>query len=203
LASDCRDIERSTPSRAAEGFGSAEDMQSSRFRHPGARLASALRRLATDQSAVAAVEFATVSPFLIAIVLVSVMTGVIYMARSQLDSATQTGARAVMVGTATNTTQLRSAICGAIGGFFNCPTLMINLNTYSSLSAMSTSTPSLTYSGAGAVSNTWGTSFGSPGSIMVLQVMYQFPMIGTSLFNLATQANGTDLLVSTAVFINE
>jgi Flp pilus assembly protein TadG len=178
-------------------------MQSSSFRRPGARLARALRRLASDQSAVAAVEFATISPFLIAIVMVSVMTGVIFMARSQLDSATQTGARAVMVGTATTSAQLRTAMCGAIGGFFNCSSLLINLNTYNSLSAMSTSTPTLTYNGTGAVSNSWNANFGSAGSIMVLQVMYQFPMIGTSLFNFATQANGTDLLISTAVFINE
>jgi hypothetical protein len=107
------------------------------------------------------------------------------------------------VGTATTSTQLRTAMCGAIGGFFNCNNLMVNLNTYNSLSSMSTTTPTLSYNGSGAVSNTWAANFGSTGSIMVLQVMYQFPMIGTSLFNFATQNNGTDLLVSTAVFINE
>jgi Flp pilus assembly protein TadG len=203
LASDCRDIERSIRPARQKASDRLKDMQNSSFHRTGARLARALRRLATDQSAVAAVEFATISPFLIAIVMISVMTGVIYMARSQLDSATQTGARAVMVGTATSKTQLQSAICGAIGGFFNCGTLMINLSTYNSLSSMSTSTPTLTYNGAGAVSNNWNANFGSAGSIMVLQVMYQFPMIGTSLFNFATQANGTDLLTSTAVFINE
>ncbi len=190
---------------AEEGFGSAEDMQKSIFRRPGARLARVSRRFALDQSATAAVEFAAVSPFLIAIVLVSVMTGVIYMARSQLDAATQIGARAAMVAPtgAMTTTALKTAICNAIGGFFNCSSLMVSIKTYSSLSTMSTTTPTLTYNGAGAVSNTWGTNFGSAGSIMVLQVMYQFPMVGTSLFNLATQANGTDLLISTAVFINE
>ena len=188
---------------ARQGFGSAEGMQNSIFRRSRARLARALHRFANDQSAVAAVEFAAISPFLIAIVLVSVMTGVIYMARSQLDAATETGARAVMVGTATTTAQLKSAICGEIGGFFNCNSLMINLNTYNSLSGMSTTTPALTYNGTGAVTNNWSSNFGGTGSIMVLQVMYQFPMVGTSLFNFATQANGTDLLISTAVFINE
>ncbi len=178
-------------------------MSSAGFGGPGSRARRALARFAADRSATAAIEFATVSPFFISIVLVSVMTGVIYMARSQLDTATQTGARAVMVGTATSSTQLQSAICNAIGGFFNCNNLMINLNQYSSLGAMQTTTPTLTYNDAGSVSNSWSTTFGGTGSIMVLQVMYQFPMIGTSLFNFATQANGTDLLISTAVFINE
>jgi Flp pilus assembly protein TadG len=178
-------------------------MQISIFRRSRARLARALRRLATDQSAVAAVEFAAISPFLISIVLVSVMTGVIYMARSQLDAATETGARAAMVGNATTKAALQTAICNEIGGFFNCPSLMINLNVYTSLAGMTTTTPVLTYNGAGAVTNSWNSNFGGTGSIMVLQVMYQFPMIGMNLFNLATQSNGTDLLISTAVYINE
>ena len=84
---------------------------------------------------------------------------------------------------------------------------MISINSYASFSALQTangtSTPTLNYNGSGAVSNTWSANFGTPGSIMVLQVMYQFPMIGASLFNFGTQANGTDLLISTAVFINE
>jgi len=184
-------------------------MQSSIFRRSRARLARAVCRFTIDQSAVAAVEFAAISPFFIAIVLVSVMTGVIYMARSQLDAATEIGARAAMVApTGTMTIgQLQTTICQAIGGFFNsssnCGGLMINITTYASLAAISTTTPTLNYGGTGAVTNTWNTNFGSTGSIMVLQVMYQFPMIGMSLFNFATQGNGSDLLVSTAVFINE
>ena len=171
------------------------------------RAANALSRFLRHEGAAAAVEFAFVSPLVIALLVVSVMTGIIYMARSQLDIATQVGARAVMVGSATSSSQLNSAICGAIGGFFNCGSLMVNLNAYTGngadLSTMSTSTPSLTYNGAGGVSNVWSVNFGAPHNIMVLQVMYQFPMVGTRLFNFATQANGTDLLVSTAVFINE
>jgi len=59
------------------------------------------------------------------------------------------------------------------------------------------------YNGSGAVTNTWNTQFGSAGSIMVLQVMYQYPMNSGILFNLASQSNGSDLMISTAVFVNE
>ena len=162
-----------------------------------------LERFGGDDTAMVAVEFAMISPFFIALVLITLMTCVIYMARSQLDAATQAGARAVMVGTATNSTQLQSAICGAVGGFFTCSNMMINLNTYANLGSMDASAPTVNYDGSGGVTNNWGASFGASGSILVLQVMYQFPMIGTNLFNLATQANGTDLLISTAVFIHE
>jgi Flp pilus assembly protein TadG len=167
--------------------------------HGRARLAS----FVADERAAMAVEFAIVAPFTIALVLITLMTSIIYLARSQLDAATQVGARAAMLGTATSRAQLTSAICGAVGGLLDCSKLMVNLNTYSTLSTINTAKPTLTYDASGAVTNAWSANFGSTGSIMVLQVMYEFPMFGTSLFNLSTQANGTDLLVSTAVFINE
>jgi hypothetical protein len=68
---------------------------------------------------------------------------------------------------------------------------------------MQTSSPTLTYNGSGAVTNTWNANFGSTGSLMVLQVMYQFPVVGGPLFTFSTQSNGSNLMVSTAVFVNE
>jgi hypothetical protein len=68
---------------------------------------------------------------------------------------------------------------------------------------MQTSTPTLTYNANGSVSNAWTTNFGTAGSLMVLQVMYQFPAIQGPLFSLSTQSNGTALMISTAVFVNE
>ena len=167
------------------------------------RLGASLSRLRTDMSGATAVEFAMISPLFLAMVFVTLMVGMLYMAKSELDAATQSAARAVMTGQATTSSQLQTALCNAIGGMFTCSNLMINLNAYSSLSAMNTATPTLTYNGSGGVSNTFGSNFGSVGSIMVLQVMYQFPVIGGQLFSFATQPNGTALLVSTAVFVNE
>jgi len=165
-----------------------------------------------DDDGVAAVEFAMLSPAFIAMILVATLVAVIFMAKSELDYATQRVARLVMTRQVTTASALQTQLCNYISGIFDCTALMVNLTQYSgngnSLSpgnsaAINTTTPVLTYNASGKVSNAWNTQFGNAGSIMVLQVMYQYPMISGMLFNLATQANGSDLIVSTAVFVNE
>jgi len=54
------------------------------------------------------------------------------------------------------------------------------------------------------VTNQWSYSPGNPGDIVVVQVMYQWPVVlGPLGFNLSNVGNGNRLLVSTAVFKNE
>ena len=62
----------------------------------------------------------------------------------------------------------------------------------------------MTFNTNGTVSNTWNYSPGTPGSIVVVQVMYQWPIVlGPLNFNLSNLSNGNRLLVSTAVFKTE
>ncbi len=174
-------------------------------------LGAALHRLVAERSrrwsscarGSTAIEFATLAPLYVGPILAGFALGVVLLARAQLDQAALAGMRAVQTGNATTQSQLQTAICGAIGGLLGCSNVMINLDSYTSLAAMNTSTPTLTYNANGTVSNTWSMSFGSPGSIMVLQLMYQFPIIGGPLLEFATQSNGSLLLASTQVFIEE
>ena len=167
------------------------------------RLKSALVRYRVNDIGASAVEFAILAPFFLGIVFVTIMVGVIYMAKSELDAATQAAARAVMTGQATTSAQLQSTLCANVGGIFNCANLMTNLNSYSSLGSLNTTTPTLTFAGNGSVSNAFGANFGNVGNIMVLQVMYQMPVVAGQLFNFSNLSNGNLLLVSTAVFVNE
>jgi hypothetical protein len=81
---------------------------------------------------------------------------------------------------------------------------MINVQNYSSFASANTSTPTLTFDSSGAVTNQWAWSPGSPGDIVIVQVMYQWPvMMGPLGFNLANLANGNRLLVSTVAFKSE
>jgi len=164
------------------------------------------------EDGVAAVEFAMLSPAFLAMIMISVLVGILFTAKSELDYATQRVARLVMTRQVTSASALQSNLCNYIGGILNCSSLMVNLTQYTasgssltpgSSSAINTSTPTLTYNSGGGVSNTWNAQFGSAGSIMVLQIMYQYPMISGLMFNLASQSNGSDLLISTAVFVNE
>jgi hypothetical protein len=81
---------------------------------------------------------------------------------------------------------------------------MINVQNYNSFAAANTTTPTLTFNGNGNVSNTWNYNTGNPGDIVVVQVMYQWPVVlGPLSLNLSNLSNGNRLLVSTAVFKNE
>jgi Flp pilus assembly protein TadG len=168
------------------------------------RLSRAAERWREAESGATATEFAMLSPVFIALILGSIQAAVMFIAKSELDLATQAAAREVMTQQVTTAAQLKTALCNNIGGIFNCSNLMINMQSYSTLSSMQTATPTLTYNANGTVSNSWSTNFGAASSLMVMQVMYQFPVFGFGpLFSFATQSNGTNLMISTAVFVNE
>jgi len=158
----------------------------------------------SDDVGAVAVEFAMLSPMFIALVLVSIIVGVSFMVKSELDYTTQKVARLVMTGQVTSSSQLQTQVCNYTGGLVDCSKIMANLTSYThaQLDSINTSTPTLTYNASGAVSNTWNAQTGSAGSIEVLQLIYQFPMIGGPLFSFSS-SNGNMLMVSTAVFVNE
>ena len=57
---------------------------------------------------------------------------------------------------------------------------------------------------SGAVTNTWSYNPGNPGDIVILRLMYDWPVIGGILTpGLSNQPNGSSLMVGTAVFKNE
>jgi Flp pilus assembly protein TadG len=143
------------------------------------------------------------SPIFIAPLLAALQIGVIYLAKSELDQATNVVSRAVMTGQATSSSQVSTAFCGALTALIDCNSLMINLKTYNSLGAMQTGNPVLTFNPDGSVSNVWSQTFAGSGSIMVMQVVYQYPVIGYGMLQFTGQSNGMLPLVSTAVFVVE
>jgi len=84
---------------------------------------------------------------------------------------------------------------------------MVNVQSYgngTSFASANTSAPTITFSSNGQVTNKWQFSPGSSGDIVVLQVMYQWPVyLAPFGYNLATLSNGNRLLMATAVFRNE
>jgi len=62
----------------------------------------------------------------------------------------------------------------------------------------------LTYDGSGKVSNTWQYDPGQAGDIVVLRIMYEWPVVlGPLGFNLSNLSNGNRLIMSSAAFQNE
>ena len=172
------------------------------------RLSSVFGRLARSQRGMAAVEFALVAPIFLGMMLGILQICLIFFAKETLETLTEYAARNVL----TNQTQAAgynasqfqaNVVCPAIHGLFDCTKVMIDLQP-ATLATINTSEPNMTFDGTGKVSNTWQFNPGSAGDIMVLRVMYQWPLFTGPLgLNLANLSNGNLLIMSTAVFKNE
>jgi Flp pilus assembly protein TadG len=154
------------------------------------------------------VEFAlVVGPFL-ALLIALFQTVLVFFAERVLDETTEQASRYIMTGQAQQSNMTQSGfanyVCQNTFALFVCGNFMINVESYNSFSAASTTTPTLTFNAKGQVTNQWSYAPGNPGDIVVVQVMYQWPVVlGPLGFNLSNLGNGNRLLLSTAVFKNE
>jgi Flp pilus assembly protein TadG len=162
----------------------------------------------------AAVEFALVATPFIAMLVAILQTVLVFFAQRVLDEVTEEASRYIMTGQAqtgsVTQTGFSNYVCTSantsalVGALFTCSNIMINVQNYAAFASANTTTPTLTFNPNGTVSNTWNYSAGNAGDIVVVQVMYQWPvMLGPLSFNLSNLSNGNRLLVSTAVFKNE
>jgi Flp pilus assembly protein TadG len=151
------------------------------------------------------VEFSIIAPIIIGLLLGAIQVSLIFFANSELERVTQAAGRMALIGQAQSMTaaQFQAAACGNLAALFSCSRLMISLKPQTSCSTIATTPPTLTYDAHGNVTNSFPYNAGTFGDIMVLQVMYDFPVIGGPLFNFVSQSNGSHLLTSTAVFVNE
>jgi Flp pilus assembly protein TadG len=176
-----------------------------------ARSADRLRSfkyLARCKKGAAAVEFALVAAPFLALLVALFQTALVFFAGRVLDVTTLQASRYILTGQAQNSNMTQSGfatyVCNNTFALFNCNNFMVNVQTYSTFSSATTSAPTLTFNSKGQVSNTWSYSPGGPGDIVVVQVMYQWPVVlGPLGFNLSNLSNGNRLLMSTAVFKNE
>jgi len=167
-----------------------------------------LKRLARSDSGATAVELGLVAAPFLALLIGLFQTALVFLAGRELDAAVAQAARTIMTGQAQTLnltqSQFNNTVCQNIYALFSCSKLMVNVKTYGSFATVNTGAPTLTYNGQGQVTNAWSYTPGGPGDIVVVQVMYQWPVVLAPLgFNLSNLANGNRLLVSTAVFKNE
>jgi len=81
---------------------------------------------------------------------------------------------------------------------------MVDVQSASDFSGINTTTPTLHYDKDGNVTNSWQFDPGPAGSIVVMRVMYLFPVIGGPLdLDFSNTDGGKRLLVATQVFKSE
>jgi Flp pilus assembly protein TadG len=158
--------------------------------------------------AMAAVEFALVAAPFFALIIAILDLALLFVAQAALETAVEETARLVLTGQALSAgltqAQFQQDVCNKLPSPFVCSGVMVNLVTATSFSSSVTTAPTLTYNGSGQVTNSWQFQVGGPGSIEVMQVMYQWPIFpGPLNLNFANLSNGRYMLMATSVFRNE
>lgn len=166
------------------------------------------KRFARGNEGSAAVEFALVAVPFLALLVAIIQTMLVFFAQRLLDEVVSQASRMIQTGQAQTSgltqTQFASWVCQKTAIFFTCGDFMVNVQSYSAFSSASSATPTLTFDAHGNVTNSWNYQLGNPGDIVVVQVMYQWPvMLGPLGFNLSNLPNGNRLLVSSNIFKRE
>jgi hypothetical protein len=95
-------------------------------------------------------------------------------------------------------------VCNNSAVLFTCTGLMVDVQVASGWSSAYAGPPTLTYDTNGNVTNNWQFNPGNAGDIVVVRVMYLWPVFfGPIAFNLANQPNGSRLIMASAAFQNE
>ena len=167
-----------------------------------------------DRKGATAVEFALIAAPFLAIIAALIQTFLLFFAQSQLELAVRQSARQILTGQvqtqdasltlAQAQTAFHQIVCNNGAMLFNCAGLMVDVQVASAWSAANTGMPTLTFNAGGAVTNTWQFNPGNAGDIVVVRVMYLWPVFfGPIAFNMANQANGTRMIMASAAFQNE
>jgi Flp pilus assembly protein TadG len=161
-----------------------------------------------DDRGATAVEFALLSIPLIGVLVAALQTAIIFFYDQALQTATNTVARQLLTGSVQSQgltqSQFQTLVCNAAAGVFPCSGLMVDVESATSFSALSTTPITITYDANGNPTNSFNYSPGIQSSAVILRVMYDWPVFGGPLgLGLANQGNGTFLMVGTAVFKTE
>ncbi len=180
-------------------------MASSLKQHLARRIARSklLRRFVREQNGAATVEFALVAAPFFALLFAIIQTAIVFFAGQTLETAMADSARLIMTGQAQlqgfSQTAFKNAVCSRIYGLFDCQNnLMVDVRRYTSFSITDLSQPVKN----GQVDKNFQFDPGGPGEIVVVRMIYEWPVYVPDL-NLANLAGGKRLLMATAAFRNE
>lgn len=163
------------------------------------------RRMVRQEDGAAAVEFALVAAPFLAMVFAIIETAIVFFAGQALETAAADSARLIMTGQAQNAgfdqAKFKQAVCAKIHGLFNCNGgLAVDVKNYPSFANIPVDKPITN----GQLDNNFGYAPGGPEDIVVVRLMYQWPVYVSLLgLNLSDMAGGKRLIMSTVAFRNE
>src|SRR5262249_41031578 len=175
-------------------------------RHAWSRRVLAARQLWRREEGAAAVEFGLVALPFLGLVFAIIETALVFFAGQALETAAADSARLIMTGQAQtqgfDQTSFKTAVCSKVRGLFSCSSgIMVDVRTYTSFSNISIANP---INPNGTINNNFAYQPGGPGDIVVVRLMYQWPVYVSMLgLNLADTSGSKRLLMSTVAFRNE
>ena len=180
----------------------------------GTRRRNRLSALIRDSRGATAVEFALVAAPFLALVVGLIQVFLIFFAQSILENAVRASARQILTGqvqtqdASLSSTAAQAAfhntVCGNANVLFTCAGLMVDVEVASNWSSANVAMPTLTYDANGNVTNTWQFNPGNAGDIVVVRVIYLWPVFFGSLgFNWSNQPNSNREIMASAAFQNE
>lgn len=166
------------------------------------------RDLCGNRRGATLIEFAVVSAPFIALLLAVVQTTLTMFTQQVLETVAEKSNRLIQTGAVQRATLSQSAfrnqVCSKLPAYLKCQNLMVDVQVSNSFGEVSTNLPAFTYDNSGNVTNTWSFNPGGPGDVVVVRLMYLFPVVvGPLGFNLSNMRGGKHLLVATAAFKNE
>jgi len=170
------------------------------------RISTASRFARRDDGA-AAIEFGMVAAPFLALMFAIMETALVFFASQTLETAVADSARLIMTGQAQSQSfdaaTFKNSVCSKVGGLFNCQSgLYVDVKTYSSFGSVDNSTP--VDANGQLKTGSFGYTPGGPGDIVVVKLMYQWPVYASLLgFNLGNMAGNKRLIMATAAFRNE
>ena len=165
-----------------------------------------IRRFLKKNDGAAAVEFGLVAAPFLALVFAIMETALVFFASQTLETAAADSARLIMTGQAQtqgfDQAKFKTEVCKRVFGLFNCAAgMQIDVRTYASFADIDSSKP---IDANGNLKNNFTYNPGGPGEIVVVRLMYQFPVYVSLMgLNLADMAGGKRLIMSTSAFRNE
>jgi Flp pilus assembly protein TadG len=169
-------------------------------------LGQLLRRFRRNRRGSAAVQFALVAPLFFGLLFAIIEVALMFFAGQVLETITQNSARMILTGQAQNgsytQSQFANYVCTQVpASFFDCSSIYIDVESWTSASSVNIANQ---IDSSKNFINNMQYNPGSPGSLVVVRLFYQWPTFVTGFgFNLANLANNKVLLQATAVFKNE
>lgn len=147
------------------------------------------------------VEFALILPAFLATLIAVLQTCVFLFAQMALQNAANEAGRLFMTGQAQNNnwsaTTVASMVCPA--ALFNCNNIIVIVQNYSSFASANTTAPQLYNNGQPIT--TFAYNPGSPGQVMVVQLVYKWSVVSGPLgFLLANLPNSAAEIMGVSAF---